>query len=615
MRILAGRGYWLPRHRIPHLRRIAFLGDSYVYGQGVGPDETLPAYSERHLNETTSGWPIEAVNLGVCGYNLWNSWQFFRGLPQVYDAVVLTLCSNDAQLFGRSYHVEYSVGPAAPFWQADHRYHGIISACFDDMASLSRANDLPFVVCFYNVWPGQPLASQAGARQISKLIGDLCEPRGIAFVDFFAHFAARNMPLEELVVGEADHHPSKLAHDAAARHLALRLRQLRWLERMDAATFARVADRIQLAAQDLVWKDSYPCDIALRWAACALEDKGRAAKRLQSASPVGDFAKRAGRVAAALEAARLVWHGAAKAAAICEEARTGRSGYSPLLWRIDEEMLKLEELCATTGNLEITNLIGESATSSLPPGNSMAAGLFGETRLALNRILAQLKTAAVARNSLHSALVDSWLPSPDDVSRLSSDFRDISALAGRIENAAQAFLDMLDRLKDSVLQAARQLAGSEERRFLGLLRSSLERAIQSFELVGQKLASATASPTSASDHTTVEVTLATNAIEGWHPCTVEIQASYFVPQRLPLRDQRQFLPSGSSVVVTLRFPLIYAGQLLLSLHYPAAIADRVEADLVKVEIHNSPTMRRTLDRAAFSEQNLGSLVSQTFFMV
>ena len=52
------------------------------------------------MDELLPGWPAQAVNLGDPGYNIWNSWIKFKHSPLVYDAVVLTLCPNGAELLG-----------------------------------------------------------------------------------------------------------------------------------------------------------------------------------------------------------------------------------------------------------------------------------------------------------------------------------------------------------------------------------------------------------------------------------------------------------------------------------------------------------------------------------
>src|SRR5215469_2178243 len=72
MRLLVGRSNWRPSVRIEGLRRYAFIGDSFAYGTGVAPDQTLPSNAERQMNELMPACPVEAVNFGVAGYNLWN---------------------------------------------------------------------------------------------------------------------------------------------------------------------------------------------------------------------------------------------------------------------------------------------------------------------------------------------------------------------------------------------------------------------------------------------------------------------------------------------------------------------------------------------------------------
>src|SRR5271154_1079021 len=112
------RGDWWPAARLKALRRYAFIGDSNCYGAGVLPHETLPAIAERRFNELLPAWPVEAVNFGVSGYNLWNSWLGFKQAPQVYDGLVLILCTNDADLFGHSYRARYRE-PDLERWEGD----------------------------------------------------------------------------------------------------------------------------------------------------------------------------------------------------------------------------------------------------------------------------------------------------------------------------------------------------------------------------------------------------------------------------------------------------------------------------------------------------------------
>src|SRR5580692_7708201 len=178
MRVLQGRGDWRPGFRIESLRRYAFIGDSNAYGFGVAPDQTLPAIAERQMNELWPAWPVEAMNLGVGGYNLWNSWLSFKHGPQVYDAVVLALCANDADLFERSYRLKYA-GPQHIRWESTHPFGAAVARCFDDIASFSQASSLPVAVVYYG-------HGHRDALQVGEIIGDLCALHGLPYFDTFA---------------------------------------------------------------------------------------------------------------------------------------------------------------------------------------------------------------------------------------------------------------------------------------------------------------------------------------------------------------------------------------------------------------------------------------------
>ncbi|MCI0483353.1 MAG: SGNH/GDSL hydrolase family protein [candidate division NC10 bacterium] len=76
--------------------RIAVLGDSVTFGNGVGDDETYPAQLARRLHETTSQ-NIEVINAGIPAYD---TWQHALLLEEVVlslgpDLVVLAFYEND----------------------------------------------------------------------------------------------------------------------------------------------------------------------------------------------------------------------------------------------------------------------------------------------------------------------------------------------------------------------------------------------------------------------------------------------------------------------------------------------------------------------------------------
>lgn len=73
------------------VKRAVFIGDSQTWGWAVSDDETISYFTGRMLNEET-GDAYEAVNLGVTGYCLGQSYLLFlaEGLRYDPDYVVLT---------------------------------------------------------------------------------------------------------------------------------------------------------------------------------------------------------------------------------------------------------------------------------------------------------------------------------------------------------------------------------------------------------------------------------------------------------------------------------------------------------------------------------------------
>jgi lysophospholipase L1-like esterase len=602
MRVLAGRGYWQPQQRIAQLRRYAFLGDSYVFGQGVEPDETLPARSERHLNEISGGAPVEAVNFGVCGYNIWNAWFSFKRVPQVFDGAVLVVCSNDAQLLGRTYNVDYG-GRTTELWQPDHAIHDALSACLDDLAAFSRGAGLSVAVCYYNVYPGQPLERQRWSTRIAEAVAKLCAERALPFVDLASHIAGRKIPDTELVVGEADYHPSALVHDAAARHLARALREQGWLADTGKVDLIDAPERIASIAHAMIETDAYPADIAISWAARALEAKELAVRRRQGPTPIEAFWPAAGRVSAELDAARGLWHACMRTSSVFANALTAEGGLGAHLSLIDEEMLRLEELSLAARGKDddgvLTGLMKSVQTSEA----ELAKGIT-DAQIALGAMDDELRAQNSAAEALRAELASSWLSKTDDLARAPSDIDGLTALIGRIRMKIAEYLQFIATLP--ALFPERGASGAI--RPLGLLKKSVANAVSSFILL-RKIVDGRIGGARLPDHTTVEATVAVNAIAGRYPCVLEVQVNCTAPLRLPLIVRRNFLPNGSRATLSFRFPAFYGGKAIVAVHIPETIADRVEAELIDLNIYNREVAGRRLSREQFGRDSAGRLVS------
>lgn len=94
------RGPALPRERAPGTLRIAALGDSFTFGQGVTAAEALPAQLEVHLRGATKSPDVEVLNFGVPGLNLRESIDQYRYFARGWqpDVVVLFLFKNDLEM-------------------------------------------------------------------------------------------------------------------------------------------------------------------------------------------------------------------------------------------------------------------------------------------------------------------------------------------------------------------------------------------------------------------------------------------------------------------------------------------------------------------------------------
>ncbi len=595
MRAIMGRSYWGPRERIAHLRRIAFIGDSYVFGQGVGPDETLPAAAERHMNEAAPGVLIEAVNLGICGYNLWNAWLSFKRSPQVYDAAVLSLCSNDAWLFGRTYRTDYA-GATGPYWECDHPFRAVVESCFDDIAEYSRANGLAVAICYYNMRPPVSPSAKDWSKAIAEIIADLCAARGLFFVDITAHVEERHIPFSELVVGETDFHPSKLAHDAAARHLALLLRGKGWLGGADISGLTAMPGNILAAAGDLEIKDRYPPDMARLWAASALESKRRVAQRAAPENEV--FRRNADRAAAQLAGEHAEWQTSVRASAFLRQAMTIEDGIGMFFNYADEEMLRLEELCHVVGKADWMNL-----TAKLPPPARQRA-----TTNATGEIENARRIVGGIEIDMDGFLAGKTAATPDIAA--------IGELGERARRKAREFLSFLDKIEPHIAMAESATPGDSAYTLPDLLRDAIAGASLNLDLLRKKLLGfAAPDALGIGALTTIDVTLATNRVEERHSCLLLVWAASDAPLRLPLMNQRQFIADGARAPIRMRFPLMYRGRVIFQLSIPASVAGKVEADIHSVQIYNAAGSRKSLVREELMKDKIGRLVTPDFCLV
>jgi hypothetical protein len=603
MRVLYGRGDWRPGFRIESLRRYAFIGDSHAYGSGVAPDETLSANAERQMNELLPAWPVEAVNLGVSGYNLWNSWLAFKHGPQVYDGVVLVLCSNDADLFDRTYQVKY-LESEPERWESNHPFGAAVARCFDDIVSFSQERSLPVAIVYSSAF------RHSMALRIGEIINELCASRGLCFIDTFAHYRDRNFPFADLFVSSANMHPSAMAHEATGRHLVATLRRRGWFREYEASAIAAAPDRILEAARAMLEKDHYPPDAALNWALHALDAKSHLARRLQALGADDDFSATAARVTDALTTASRRWHMANRTRACLLEV--ANPGTATSLSNAEEERLRLEELAFVLGTGDWNRLSARLLEVGVPRQTvpeawpSDAPAFFHGCNLNLVPLLDVL-------DGLRGLAAPAVIGSPHDEALMLRDLEALERLANRAETQCTELKQAFLRLERIFGDMRPTLSEAEISQVSSIVGGSFKRVRETLGFV-MRLLAATKGIRKAdyAPFTTVEVTISAKAIEGQPFCLISGKAEYNVPNRFPFSVSGWFNLDGSPNLVKLYFPLFYAGRLFIQPYVPKTLKS-AEAALTKVELYNGTNQRRSVPPASFHRES-GRFISPVLYL-
>lgn len=608
MRVFYGRGDWQPGVRIEGLLRYAFIGDSFAYGAGVAADETLSANAERQINELLPEWPVEAVNLGVSGFNLWNDWLNFETVPQVYEGVVLVLCNNDAEFFGRAFGIAYPM-PHETRWKAAHPFGRQVARCFDRIAEFSKRQSTPVAVVYYNT---HEIASQI---RISEILGEHCAARGLCFIDTLAHYRERKFTPAEMLVSWANHHPSAKAHEAVGRHLVATLRRRGWFDKFGGSEIAGAPARISAAARAMVETDHYPADAALNWARSALDAKERLAQRMEALGSDDSFGGAAEPVSKWLDAGLRRWHGASRLRAFALSTAAEGSGIAAVLNAMNEEVLKLDEVgfalesgswseLAACG-LDTLPKLKETPKNQPPDLREVFAG-FDADYLRIQPSLEAIGTIA-------DSDAPEWY---GEQASMRADRKALEVLAFRAETGCTGLKAAFQRIEDAFQQARPGLPEESLAQVSNIIGGSRLRIRSAFGIVNQWVgALQRMQDRHHATFTSVDVTVRGGPVEGGPRCIVTGRAEYSVPYRLPFFSADYFIPDGSSALVKLSFPLFCGARLYLWTNVPKMENPPVvEISLVKIEVYNRPNERRTIVPAAFHKDGEGRFVSPPIYL-
>ncbi|OGG27368.1 hypothetical protein A2960_00180 [Candidatus Gottesmanbacteria bacterium RIFCSPLOWO2_01_FULL_39_12b] len=87
--------------KTPNVKRFIFLGDSFTFGEGVYDEDTYPEKFSKFIGEKKifGSEEIEAINLGVGGYNTQQEWTLLKNYADQLkpDYIVIGYVLNDAE--------------------------------------------------------------------------------------------------------------------------------------------------------------------------------------------------------------------------------------------------------------------------------------------------------------------------------------------------------------------------------------------------------------------------------------------------------------------------------------------------------------------------------------
>lgn len=105
------RGPEITKEKPKDSYRIAFLGDSFVFGWGVDEDKTFVRVMEKELNQSNKlGKKVEVLNFGVPGYSTFQEVELFKNKAMEFnpDAVIVYFVEND---FGLPFFIKNFSSP------------------------------------------------------------------------------------------------------------------------------------------------------------------------------------------------------------------------------------------------------------------------------------------------------------------------------------------------------------------------------------------------------------------------------------------------------------------------------------------------------------------------
>lgn len=204
--------------------RVACLGDSYTYGQGVKQEDVFPTRLEKLLATELSatGKRYESLNFGVSGYCAWQERGLYNEVVRAYkpDIVVLTMVINDdlsdreaaSVPKGAFEYLPSFVYPILKYslWINPSDYAGAIDQVRQLDQDCKRDHARLFVMLFRH-------ENNRAIRALRKALEDAFVDGSVPVIDLGKEFEKRNF--QDMSVHGIDPHPNEEAHQIAAEAL------------------------------------------------------------------------------------------------------------------------------------------------------------------------------------------------------------------------------------------------------------------------------------------------------------------------------------------------------------------------------------------------------------
>lgn len=318
-----------------------------TYGQGVAPGQTLATHIARFANMVYLDQLVWVDNLGQSSGNIWHSWVPFERLAETvrFDAVVFSLCHNDAQIF-ESNSVRYGNDVAAT-WLRDGALHTAVQRTLKKMAQTAARLNVRLVLNLYTFWDKDADIVDAVARE--------CTSNSIAFVDLLRFLKQESgLSIAEFGASPFDGHPSDSGHRAAARRITEELRE-HW--KPQSSDRGSLADRL-IEACDQAVRDGWSPDDITHWALLVIEGKEIVARRRRSGpetAMLGDLA--AARMA--IQERYRGWYTDRASAAQAHLLHDRRHNLEPMLEGAYSTLRNLDEMTFVLENFQEQTIAAE----------------------------------------------------------------------------------------------------------------------------------------------------------------------------------------------------------------------------------------------------------------